>query len=86
MDFTKYSDKELVKEVNSGYGAAGTASFQMEMTRRSTKKLSSSIKVLDDNIQKQSKIETNLTIAMYVLSGVTVLLMIIQILIAKGIN
>ena len=47
--------------------------------------LNNSVKKLNDDIIKQSKIQTGLTIAMYVLSGVGILLGIVQILIAKKI-
>ena len=76
------SDEEMIKLVGDGIGSHRSTSANMELQRRLNVSLCSSIKTLDSNIQKQSRIETNLTRAMYFLAGVGILFAVIQILVS----
>ena len=49
------------------------------------KELGKKIDELNNNLSKQNKIQTNLTKAIYFLSGVSILLIIIQIFVGKNI-
>jgi len=80
IDFSSYSDERLIKLVGDGIGSANGLASSMELQRRQNLKLCKTIETLDSNIKKQSNIEINLTRAIYFLTGVGILVAIIQII------
>jgi len=80
VNFEKKTEFDLISEVQDGYGSAITASYQMEIQRRTTNRLVKVITILDENMEIQSKIEAKLTKAIYFLTGVTALLAVLQII------
>jgi hypothetical protein len=81
IKFKDMPNEKLIELVGEGIGSPNSTSASMELQRRLNISLCQSITTLDTHIQKQSKVTTNLTLAMCFLSVVAVLLAIVQVVV-----
>ncbi len=81
IEFDKMDDEQLIGLVQDGIGSARSVASQMELSKRLNNRLCTSISSLNQDINKEGKAARDLTKAMYFLSGVAILVAIIQVIV-----